>query len=203
MGSLSPGQPHSVGEILDNLERLAGEQAEVSIGAIVESFGQRSYGACLLVPPLIDISPVGAIPGLPTFLALALALVAAQMLVGRSHVWLPGFIVRRRVSAARLRVVTARSRGVARFLDRHFHGRLRRLTHAPFSRIAAVLVILLCCAVPPLEFLPLATTAPMAAIAAFGLALLVRDGALMIAALVLSLGAAGLGLSLWTGGGGS
>jgi hypothetical protein len=60
-------------------------------------------------------------------------------------------------------------------------------------------VILLACAVPPLELLPLATTAPMLAIAAFGLAITVRDGALMIAAMVLAATAIAVGAGLWSG----
>lgn len=194
--------PHSVGEILDSLEETTSRRDKVSVGTIVESFGNRSYGPCLLVPSLLDISPVGAIPGLPTFLALTIAIVAAQMAFGRNHLWLPGFIAHRKIASSKLCKLTAKSRGVGRFMDRHFHGRLKRLTHAPFSRIAAVVIILLCLLVPPLELVPLATTGPMAAIAAFGLAVLVRDGALMIGALLLSGGAFALGLSLWSQGGG-
>lgn len=194
-------KPHSVGEILDSLEDTASRREKVSVGTIVESFGNRSYGPCLLVPSLLDISPVGAIPGLPTFLALTIAIVAAQMAFGRNHLWLPGFIAHRKISSRKLCKAAAKSRGVARFMDRHFHGRLKRLTHAPFSRIAAIVIIALCLIVPPLELVPLATTGPMAAIAAFGLAVLVRDGALMIAALLLSGGAFALGFSLWSSGG--
>lgn len=54
---------------------------------------------------------------------------------------------------------------------------------------AAVIVIVLCRTVPPLEFFPFASSAQMLAIAAFGLALTVRDGALMLAALTLGVAA--------------
>ncbi|HSJ79430.1 MAG TPA: exopolysaccharide biosynthesis protein, partial [Erythrobacter sp.] len=43
--------------------------------------------------------------------------------------------------------------------------------------------------VPPLELVPFGSTAPMLAIAAVGLALLVRDGLLMIAATGIALAA--------------
>lgn len=46
--------------------------------------------------------------------------------------------------------------------------------------------------VPPLELFPFASSAPMAAIAPIGLALLLRDGALMVVASLLACGAAGL-----------
>jgi hypothetical protein len=50
----------------------------------------------------------------------------------------------------------------------------------------------LACVVPPLELFPFASSAPMAAIAPIGLALLVRDVALMVVASLLACGAAGL-----------
>lgn len=192
-------QPHSVGEILDCLEAVAGQSDRVSVGVIVESLGNRGYGAILMVPVLVDWSPLGGIPGVQSFLALTAAVVAAQMMIGRKHLWLPAFIARRCIESASLRKAAARMRGLARFMDRHFHGRLERLTRAPFSRIAAGVVILICLAVPPLDLVPFGGSGPMLAIALFGLALLVRDGVLMIVALALSAGAVGLGLSLWRG----
>jgi hypothetical protein len=192
-------QPHSVGEILDCLDEVAGKRDRVSVGAIVESFGNRSYGAILMIPVLVDWSPLGGIPGVQSFLALIAALVAAQMVIGRRHLWLPGFVARRGIDSAKLRTAAARMRGVARFMDRHFHGRLERLTREPFSRVAAGVVIAICLAVPPLDLVPFGGSGPMLAIALFGLALLVRDGVLMIAALALSVGAVGLGLALWRG----
>lgn len=194
-------EPHSVGDVLDKLKELA-DEGDVEIGHATEAFGSRSYGPFLIVIPLIDISPVGGIPGLPTAMALIIFLIAAQIALGREHLWLPGFIARRTVSADKVRTVADKSRGFARFLDRWFHGRLPKLTQGPFVRIAGVLVMLLCFAVPPLELLPFATTAPMVAILAFGLALMVRDGVLMIAAFVLSGAAVAIGAGLWSGRGG-
>lgn len=191
--------PHSVGDILDSLASLGAARDQVAVDDIVQRFGQRGHGPMLLVPALIEISPIGAIPGLPSFLALIIAITAMQMLLGRRHLRLPGFLARRHVAGAKLAGAARKLGGVGRFLDRHFHGRLRWLTGAPWRRAAAAVILALCCTVPPLELLPFASTAPMAAIAAFGLALLVRDGALMLAALALSLGAAGLGVSLFLG----
>lgn len=189
-------EPHSVGDVLDKLNELA-DQGDGEVGGAVEALGSRSYGPLLLIPALIDISPVGGIPGLPTILALVIAICAVQMVIGRKHVWLPGFLARRTVSAHRVRKVADKSRGVARFLDRWFHDRLPALTKGPFVRATGVIVVLLCCTVPPLEILPFATTAPMAAIAAFGLAMMVRDGALMLAAFALSGVAVAVGTGLW------
>ena len=195
--------PYSVGDVLDKIEELAKDGDAVSIGAVVEALGSRSYGPFLLIPALIDISPIGGIPGLPTMLGVVIVIIAAQILFGRKHLWLPGFVERRSISSEKACKATAKLRGIARFLDRWFHGRMPALTKGPFVRVAAGLCILLAFTVPPLELLPFATTAPMAAIAAFGLALLVRDGLLMIIATLLSLAAVGLGIGLLGSGGAS
>jgi hypothetical protein len=184
--------PHSIGDILDRLADCADRQERVSIGDIVEGFGGRSYGPFLLVPALIEVSPIGGIPGLPTFLAALIALFALQMVFGRAHIWLPGFVARRSVKGDTLKKATDKLRPIAERVDRWFHGRLPALTSGPFVRVAAILCVLLAMTVPPLELLPFASTAPMAAIAAFGLAIMVKDGALMIAALVLAVGEVGL-----------
>lgn len=178
---------------------MAGRNDRVTVGVIVESLGHRSYGAILMMPVLVDWSPLGGVPGVQSFLAVVAAIVAAQMLVGRRHLWLPGFVARRSIDSAKLRKAAAGLRGVARFMDRHFHGRLEWLTRKPFSRVAAGVVIAICLAVPPLDLIPFGGSGPMLAIALFGLALLVRDGVLMLVALMLSAGAVGIGLSLWRG----
>ncbi|QIG81903.1 exopolysaccharide biosynthesis protein [Stakelama tenebrarum] len=181
---------------MDALERLAESADTVSIGDFLAGLGQRGYGPILLVPALLEITPVGGIPGVPTFLAAIIITFAVQILIGHTHLWLPGFIERRRISSGKLCDATAKLRGTARFLDRWVHGGLPTLTRAPIPRIAAAIVILLACTVPPLELLPFASTAPMAAIAAFGLALLVRDGLLMAVAGVLAMAALGVGFGL-------
>ncbi|KQN92962.1 hypothetical protein ASE95_10190 [Sphingomonas sp. Leaf231] len=189
-------EPHSVGDILDAIEGLAKKQDEVAVGDVVEALGSRGFGPFLIVMPLIDISPVGSIPGLPTAMAAVIALIAVQMALGRRHLWLPGFVRKRSLASGKVCKAVDKTRGIARFMDRWFHGRLPALTSGPFVRAAAFGVIALACAVPPLELLPLATTAPMLAIAAFGLAITVRDGALMIVAMVLAIAAVGIGIGL-------
>lgn len=189
------GDPHSVGDILDRLDDLAEEQDEVTLGRTIETFGHRSYAPFLVILPLLEISPLGAVPGLPTTLALVIFLIAAQMLFGRKHLWLPGFLTNRSLSADKMKKAIEKVRPVAERMDKWFHGRLPALTQGPMVRVAAAAIIVMTLAVPPLELLPMATTAPMAAIAAFGVALLVKDGLLMVIAFT----AAGAALALGAG----
>ncbi len=177
-------EPHSVGAILRRLDQAGEPTGRVHVADLVESLGHRSYGPFLLVPALLEISPLGAVPGFPTACAVVVVLFAAQMVAGRQHLWLPGIIARRSVSRQRLGKATKALQPVARWLDRWFHGRLPALTRDVAARTAAAAAIVLALAVPPLELVPVASAIPMAAIAMFGLALVARDGALMIAAWV-------------------
>lgn len=127
-----PCDPHGVAASLYRLDAVGlGDRA--SIGDIVEAFGGRSYGPFLLLPALIEISPIGGIPGLPTIIAASIILFATQILLGRKHIGLPQFAAGRGVSKDRLRRTTLKLRPLAERLDRWFHGRLEalRMTWTP------------------------------------------------------------------------
>ncbi|WP_121064492.1 exopolysaccharide biosynthesis protein [Chachezhania antarctica] len=191
---------NQVNKIFDDLGDAASARGEVRVGTIAENLGHRGIGPFLTVPALIEISPIGGIPGMPTLLAAIIVLFAAQIAIGRKHIWLPDVLERQTIPGDKLRKTTDKMRPVADWLDKWFHERLPRFASHGAKRIGAVIVILLCTTVPPLELIPFASTAPMAAIALIGLALTVRDGALMLAAYALA--AIGLIVSLasWLGG---
>lgn len=189
-------EPHSIEDVLEGIEDLGESRDEVCVGDALDEFGRRSFGPILLLLPLIELSPIGGIPGVPSLLALAIGLIAGQLLLGCDHVWLPRFIERRAVNGPRLARAAHHLDGAAAAIDRWFKGRLKWLTQGMWPRAAAAVILLLCCMVPPLEFIPFASSAPMIAIAAFGLALMVRDGLLMLVAFTLSLGAVGVVIAL-------
>ena len=170
----------------------------VTIGDLMDAFGGRTYGPFLLVPALIELSPLGGVPGVPSVLALVIALFAVQMLLGRDHFWLPDWLANRAVKIDRVDQADDKMRPVTERLDRWSSDRLSALTGGAAQRAAAALVLLLCLTVPPLEFLPFASAVPMAAIAAFGLGMIVRDGIVMLAGFALT--AVALGVGIWGGG---
>lgn len=182
-------EPHNVEEAVGSLEELARRQDRVSIGDMLDSFGKRSFGPALMIFALLEISPVGGIPGVPTFLAVICALLGAQLLVGHDHVWLPQWIQRRSLEGGKLLAAMCKVEGVARQLDKRFKDRLERFTTPFWQKLAGGAIVLLCLSVPPLEVVPFASSAPMLAIASFGLALTVRDGLLMLVAVLLSVAA--------------
>lgn len=186
-------EPKSVEDVIGELDELAAHNDKVCIGDVLDDFGGRSFGPFIMLPALIEITPVGGIPGVPTFLAVIIALVAVQMLFGKDHIWMPQFIQRRAVGAKKLHRSVKKLRGIAHWLDGHSKDRLRKLTEGIGLKVAALAVIILCVTVPPLEFLPFASSGPMLAIAAIGLALIVHDGLVMLFALLLAVAAIGGG----------
>ena len=179
-------EPHSVTEVIGELDELASHSDTVCVADVLDDFGKRSFGPFIMIPALLELSPVGAIPGIPTMLASFIALIAVQLLIGREHIWLPGFVQHRSLKAKTLHKAVSKLRGTANWLDDHSKDRLDHFAKGIWVKVAAVAVIVLCATVPFLEVLPFASSAPMLAIAAIGLALIVRDGLVMVLAFALA-----------------
>ena len=168
--------------IIDQLVETGRVNGDVTLGEMTHALRFRSYGPFLLVPGLIGVSPLGAIPGVPTLLGLLIALFAVQIVLGRKHIWLPDIIERQSVAGAKLERAMKKMHPVGQWLDRHFHERLEGvLTHRTI-RIAAGICLLLVLPMPFFELVPFAAALPMVAVVGFGLAMTLRDGMVMIAA---------------------
>ena len=192
-------EPASVEDVLDELDGLAEKGDQVCVRDVLDDFGRRSFGPFMMIPALIEISPLGGIPGVPTALALFIAMVAAQLVLGREHIWMPDFVQDRSIASDKVHDAVAKLRKLGKWLDDHSQDRLEKLTAGIWLRFAGVVVIALCCTVPPLELLPFASTLPMIAIVMIGLALTVRDGALLLSALIFAALASSIGVYLYLG----
>ena len=190
----------TVNAIFDDLCEAGKTSDSVTLGQLMEAMGHRGFGPFLIVPAFIEISPIGGIPGVPTLLACIIALFAAQIAMGHHHMWSPQLLKRQGIRSKTLHNALSKMRPVADWLDKWFHGRLKGFAGPVATRMAAFFVLALCLTVPFLEFVPFASTAPMAAIALVGLAITVRDGALMLAALTVAVIGLGLALSISLGG---
>lgn len=177
------------GDVIDQLAETGDRNDQVSLGDLQEAIGQRSFGPFLLVPAIIEASPIGGIPGLPTVLAIIVVLFAVQMLFGKQHFWLPRVIRNRSLEGDRLKRALEYVKPVARWNDKVIRTRFTWATREPFIHIVAGLCILLACTVPPLEAVPFASTAPFGTIGLFGLALIARDALLVLIGFALALGA--------------
>lgn len=184
----------SIGDVVEGIEQVAREQDKVSIGDLVKEFGDRSFAPLIAILALVGISPVGAIPVVPTILAACIALVAGQLMFGRRHIWLPKFVMNRGVSSKRLTKGSDTLQKVAGGLDKVAKKRLAGLAGAKARRVVAGLIVVLCLALPVLELVPFAAAGPFLSIAILALAMMVRDGLVMLLGGVLALSALGYGM---------
>jgi hypothetical protein len=185
-----------LGPLLDNVEEAAAEEGELSVSRFLEALGPRGFGPLMLIPALLVISPFSALVGFDSLMGALIAVVAVQMVIGRKHLWLPERVLAWRIGIEKLEKTIGWLRPVARRTDKVIRPRLRQLTRAPFSRMAAALCAVIGSTMPPLELVPFSNTAGAAIVALLSLGLTVRDGALIAAALVLLPAAIGGGAYL-------
>src|SRR5690606_19251823 len=157
-----------------------------------DTIGRRSFGPMLLLIGVILVSPLSGIPGLPATMGVAVFLLAAQMLLRRKHIWLPGWILRRRISHQKIGKTSDWMRRPARFIDRLLRQRLGFLVDGPASWPLALICLLLAITLPMLEPLPFAATSAGAALTCVGLAMIAHDGVLALIAYITVLGVGGV-----------
>lgn len=184
--------PSSLGQLLDRIEAAASKEGRVTLGAILDSVGRRSFAPLLLLAGLVTLAPViGDIPGMPTIMALLVLLTAGQLLIGREHFWLPQWLLARSVTQQSLCKALRWMRPPARFLDRFSRRRLTVFANNGGLYVTAVACILIALAMPVMEVIPFSANGAGAALTAFGLALIARDGALALFALAIMIATAG------------
>lgn len=169
-------------QLLDHLVQLAEGEAEVSLGMVVESIGSRAFGPLLMLIGLTLVSPFSGIPGMAVTMAIFVGLIASQMLIGRRHFWLPGWLLNRSVKRDRLLRVVRRVRPLARRVDRLLRPRLTVLVDYGASYVIAALCLLIALGMPMMEMVPFSASAAGVALGAFGLSLVVQDGLLVVLA---------------------
>jgi len=159
----------------------------ITLDDVLEMFGERSFGPILILGGLfVTLPPMSGIPGLPATMGVILILIAGQVVFGRRHIWLPGFLRNRAISEEKLRAAERKSSKVLGVIDATISERLDWATSRPAVYVSAVIVVLLSLAMIPLELVPFAVAIPGLAITMIGVALMARDGALMLIAFALA-----------------
>ncbi|MCG5516886.1 MULTISPECIES: exopolysaccharide biosynthesis protein [unclassified Ectothiorhodospira] len=178
---------NSLQELLEKIGEIEAHDGIVSLQSVLQKIGRRSFGPLLLVAGLVTVAPlIGDIPGVPTLMGLLVLLTAGQLLLGRQRFWLPRFILERSVPDSTLRKVLDRLQRPARFLDRLFRPRLMLLSTGPGVYLIAVACLLIAVIMPFLEAIPFSANGAAAALIAFGLSLIARDGILALFALLVT-----------------
>lgn len=171
--------------VLDQVDDEAkGEQ--LTLGEILEAFGDRGYGPLLLAAALIELLPTGAIPGVPTLLAITVILIAGQLVAGRSAPWLPKKLRSKGFSREKFEKARSKIRPFTQKLDKAVKPRMQQFTTRFCARVVGGVCIILALTMPPLEVVPFASSIPSAAIGLFGLGLSGRDGLIIVIGMVLA-----------------
>lgn len=167
--------------ILDEIDHLA-DTGTLSLGDVIEAFGDRSFVPVLMVPAILVVSPLSGIPFFSSLCGLSIALVAAQMLVGRDHLWLPARLSRVTVEDTRVHRALRQIRGFARWLDRKARDRFRFLVAGPLSKLSQALCMLCGLSMPFLELVPFSSSILGTAVLFFATGFLARDGLFAVVA---------------------
>lgn len=165
---------------------VQGDQDEtITLRELLSGLGRRAFGMLLFVaslPAFIPIPIGGAIAG-PL-----VVLIGVQLLFAQRRPWLPGFIARR---GPRRDAMARFDRRISPWLGRLEHLIRPRLTRVLDYRIASMFTGLLLVVLGVLTSLPIPLTNMLfgALLLAFALALLERDGVLMLVSWVAGIAA--------------
>ncbi len=175
----------SLSEIIDAVGALGRDRDTVAVSDVLETLGRASTAALLFVPAVIATTPLSGIPGLSAFCGLIITLVAAQRVLGRRTLWLPGFITRRKTNGTKLCEGLEKVRGIAAFLDRHTHERLGLLVRGPGEKLLFVFCLMGGLMMPFLEIIPFSASLVAACITLISVSILTLDGLIAAFAFVL------------------
>jgi hypothetical protein len=161
-------------EVLSGLAGADGER--LSLAEIVHAFGERGFGAIMLLVSLLNLLPLP--PGSTTVTGAPLLILGVQMMLGRDTVWLPRWLCRASVSREGFRQGLKRVLPWLEKAERLTRPRLSWAVTGPAERLIGLAIVLLSCVL----VLPvwLGNLAPAAAIAVLSLGLVQRDGVLVL-----------------------
>jgi hypothetical protein len=165
---------------LKDVLRARTDEDRVSVKTLVETMEKGSFPVLLLLPALLLVSPLSAIPGATSLFGLFIATLLLQYIVGRKQIWLPQFLLAKTFSIPPLlKSLNWLDRPVSK-LERLLKPRFRWLFLSPFAQIPVALVLLAALCAPLMEVIPGSGTSVGAAICVFCAGLLARDGVFVV-----------------------
>ncbi|MGE3829493.1 MAG: exopolysaccharide biosynthesis protein [Parvibaculaceae bacterium] len=168
-------EPHN--ERLSDILRRVGQEAgsEMSLGDLVVAFGERAFGALILIFAAPNLIPLP--PGSSSVFAAPLIFITAQLMIGRQRVWLPKRLARVRLGGERLRQLTERMIPWVLKAEKLLKPRGTLLTSPLGERLAGGACFFL--SVVLFLPIPLANMVPALALCLFALGLIEQDGMAM------------------------
>ena len=174
MTSLPIPQPEARRTLSDVIECLGyGDDPKLDLAEVVEAFGERAFGALMLMLSLMALLPWP--PGGKAVFSVPIMLLALELAIQRQTVWLPRWLLRISVSRDAYRKASGgKVLRAIRAIERLTRPRLPMLT----GELADVITGLVCFVLAVMLALPvpLGDMLPALTIAIFGLAITQRDG---------------------------
>lgn len=188
---------NSLEDVIDHWAETARESGEsVSLRDLMKALDRSTFGPLLLIPSLISVSPVGAIPGMSILTASLIILIAGQAFL-RNYVWLPSRLLDFSFDAERLHQGAEKARPWVRRVERFVYPRLDFMVDAPLFQVSAVAAVALALSFYPLALIPMGVFVPSAAIAAIAIGWTVRDGVMVSLGLATGCGSFALLIVFW------
>lgn len=175
-------EPANLEQLLDRIECGTEERAYSSIGEMLDAIGRRSFGPVLLFVGLLLVTPLSGMPGMPTLMGLLVLLTLGQILIGRKHFWLPGWLVQRTIPRDKLLRGLNAMRPMARRVDRLLQPRLHHLVRGPGLYVMASACMVIAFVMPATELIPFSSSIAGLALMSFGLAIISKDGVVALIA---------------------
>jgi len=176
-----PHEHHRLSTELRELLAGAGDNG-LSIAELMDKLRDRGFGLVLVFLSLPSALPVPA-PGYSTPFGIALILLTVQMLFGRKTPWLPRFILKRRIGPKLAKSMIGAAAAFFAKVEWLIKPRLAFFSGSFGEKMGAVIIIIMA-ALMTLP-IPFTNTFPAMVIFVIGVALIERDGLLMLFSLVL------------------
>jgi len=182
---MSEERPRALSEVLERLEHAVNGQS-ITVQDMMDELGRKSFAAMIMIFALLAASPASAVPGLTATVGLAVAVMVVQMLAGRDHIWLPGFLATRRIPSQRVCQAIGWLRRPVHAVERVLRPRMTFLIKRPWLYLPLTLMLCIALFMPVMEVVPTSGSIASTVVALFAAGLLMRDGALVFAATLLS-----------------
>lgn len=167
----------------ETLERLGAHGAEkLCLGEMVEAFGERAFGAVMLLFAIVNLLPWP--PGGTTLTGAPLLFLSAELAFGRDRLWLPRWLDRASVKRETFHTLSSRLMRVIRYSEALSRPRLAFLS----SRAGQCLIGVACLVLSAILVLPVfgGNLLPAVAIAFFSLGVMQRDGVAILIGWILT-----------------
>ncbi len=184
-GREKPSKPSRLSDIVRSLDT----SEDTTIGTLVDSLGERAFGALMFVFAVPNIIPTP--PGTSAILGLPLVILTFQVMMGRQSLWLPEAVRQRRISRGMLQSFVGKVLPVMARLERILRPRLGFLVS---SNLAERVIGLVAFPLSVVLFLPIpfGNILPAAAVSCIALGLAERDGLAVGAGYLLGLASVAL-----------